>query len=78
MLRAAGFAVLSVERIFRNKELTLAEQERELLVEASSRYEFLTQDELDSAVRLMRADAQTSADGWIDPRPTVVMVASKP
>ena len=78
MLTGAGFAVISEERVFRNKVLTLAEQEQELLVEARSRYEFLTEDELENAVRRMRADAEASGGRWIDPRPTVVLVASRP
>jgi ubiquinone/menaquinone biosynthesis C-methylase UbiE len=78
LLEAAGFVVESVDRVLRNKVLSLAEQEQELLTEARSRYEFLTEAELAEAVRRMREDAAASEGDWIDPRPTMFVVASKP
>jgi ubiquinone/menaquinone biosynthesis C-methylase UbiE len=78
LLEAAGFVVESVERVLRNKVLIPAEQEQELLTEARSRYEFLTENELAEAVRRMRKDAAASEGPWIDPRPTMFVVASKP
>ena len=78
MLAAAGFEVESVERVLRNKRLDLAEEERALRVEAASRYEFLTEADLADAVRRMREDAAASEGHWIDPRPTMFVVASKP
>jgi ubiquinone/menaquinone biosynthesis C-methylase UbiE len=78
LLEAAGFVVESVDRVLRNKVLILEEQEQELLTEASSRYEFLTEDELSRAVRRMREDAAASEGDWVDPRPTMFVVASKP
>jgi SAM-dependent methyltransferase len=70
-LRQAGFTNVVTERILRNKKLVLADEEHTLLVEARSRYAFLTSDELAEGLRLMRADAAQA--GWIDPRPTYLL-----
>jgi hypothetical protein len=56
------------ERHLRNKALVLADEERLLLVEARSRYGFLTSAELDEGLQRMRADAAQA--GWIDLRST--------
>jgi len=72
----AGFTDVVIERHLRNKALILADEERALLVEVRSRYGFLTSDELHEGVRHMRADAAQA--GWIDPRPTHLLVGTKP
>ena len=77
-LERAGFDLIATRRVLRNKRLTLADEERQLLVEARFRYAFLTRDELDEGLRRMRADAEARQGTWIDPRPTYVLAASKP
>jgi SAM-dependent methyltransferase len=77
-LRQAGFAEIRAERHLRNKRLVLADQERELLTEARFRYPFLTSNDLEAAIERMRADAAAARGGWLDPRPTYVIVAEKP
>jgi SAM-dependent methyltransferase len=54
-LGQAGFTWVLTERHLRNSRLALADVERELLIEARSRYAFLTSDELDKGVQRMRA-----------------------
>ena len=76
-LRDAGFVDVAAERYLRNKRLVLEDQERELRVEARCRYPFLSRDEVEGAMEHMRSDAGT-ADEWIDPRPTYMIVGSKP
>jgi ubiquinone/menaquinone biosynthesis C-methylase UbiE len=77
-LERAGFTLETSERRLRNKTLSLAEQERELLVEVRDRYAFISPDELDEGLRRMRTDAANAGGAWIDPRPTYLIVASKP
>jgi ubiquinone/menaquinone biosynthesis C-methylase UbiE len=77
-LRDAGFTLGERRRVLRNKNLDLDHEERQLLVEARSRYDFLTPEELDAGVRSMRADADAHGGAWVDPRPTFLLVASKP
>ena len=74
-LEQAGFRDVDVQRHLRNKKLDLAEQERELRTEARYRYSFLTNDEIEAAVEQMRRDADAD---WVDPRPTYVIVATRP
>jgi ubiquinone/menaquinone biosynthesis C-methylase UbiE len=76
-LGEAGFVATARRRVLRDKTLRLADEERHLRVEARSRYRFLSPGELDTGVRLMRADAQAHGDHWIDPRPTYILTASK-
>ena len=75
-LEQAGFRDIDVRRHLRNKKLDPAEQERELRTEAGYRYSFLTNDEIEAAVKQMWRDAD--ADEWADPRPTYVIVATRP
>jgi ubiquinone/menaquinone biosynthesis C-methylase UbiE len=72
-----GFERLEKRRVLRNKRLTLADEERQLLVEVRVRYPFIGAAELEECARRMRADAR-SQDEWIDPRPTYLIAASKP
>ena len=74
-LERAGFGHVVTERHLRNTPLVLADEERALRVEARCRYGFLTADELDQAVQRMRADA--ARGGWVDPRPTCVLVGGR-
>lgn len=76
-LQDAGFTTTTRHRVLRNKKLSLADEERQLLVEARSRYSFVSAAELDEGLRLMRADAKAHGANWIDPRPTSFIVASK-
>jgi ubiquinone/menaquinone biosynthesis C-methylase UbiE len=75
-LMRAGFTRLRTERHLRNNRLVLAEIEHDLLIEAQSRYAFLTSEELAEGVQRMRADA--AQGDWIDPRPTYIIVGTKP
>jgi SAM-dependent methyltransferase len=77
-LEDAGFAVTARRRVLRNKRLFLADEERQLLAEARTRYAFISAAELDEGVRLMRADAAAHGGSWIDPRPTHFIAAAKP
>jgi ubiquinone/menaquinone biosynthesis C-methylase UbiE len=72
----AGFTRVSNERHLRNKRLVLAAVERDLLTEVRFRYAFLTSDEIKAGVQRMRADA--AQGDWIDPRPTHILVGTKP
>jgi ubiquinone/menaquinone biosynthesis C-methylase UbiE len=76
-LEDAGFAIVGRRRVLRNKKLNLADEERQLLVEARSRYSFVSAAELAAGLRAMRADANASGAGWVDPRPTYFVAASK-
>jgi 2-polyprenyl-3-methyl-5-hydroxy-6-metoxy-1,4-benzoquinol methylase len=78
LLRQAGFTSVKTERRLRNKRLTLAEEERALLVEARFRYTFLTTDQLCEGLQLLRAAAAETQGDWVDPRPTYIIVAAKP
>jgi SAM-dependent methyltransferase len=75
-LAQAGFTRVRNERHLRNSRLVLAAVEHNLRTEARYRYTFLTSDEIDAGVRRMRADA--AQGDWIDPRPTHILVATKP
>jgi ubiquinone/menaquinone biosynthesis C-methylase UbiE len=77
-LREAGFEDVSRRRVLRNKTLVLEEQERELRTEARYRYPFIASEEIDGAIGRMRRDATAAAGEWVDPRPTYVIVATKP
>ena len=75
-LREAGFERLETTRVLRNKRLSLAEAEHDLLGEVGGRYAFIPAKELDEGLRRMRRDAASAGD-WIDPRPTYFVVASR-
>jgi ubiquinone/menaquinone biosynthesis C-methylase UbiE len=75
-LAQAGFTSVTAHRHLRNGRLVLADVERVLRTEASSRYGFLTSDELEEGLRRMRADA--ARGDWTDPRPTYIIVGVKP
>lgn len=77
ILAKAGFGLVSTERILRNKLLSLEQEERALIAERA-RYDFLTDDEVTDGLRRMREDAAAREGDWIDPRPTVILVAAKP
>lgn len=77
-LREAGFESVERQRHARNKPLELESEERELLVEVRSRYPFVDRDELDEGLRRMRADARAAGAGWVDPRPTWFLRATRP
>lgn len=77
-LQGAGFVDVAAEQHARNKRLVLEDQERELRVEAQCRYPFLGSDEVEDAIVRMRADASIAVDAWVDPRPTYMIVASRP
>ena len=72
MLERAGFGDVSTRRVVRNKRLTLEGVERELHAERA-RYDFLTDEEVARAVRLLREDGGP----WIDPRPNTIIVATR-
>ena len=76
-LRDAGFVVAERRRVLRNKKLNLADEERQLLIEVRERYSFVSEQELDAGLRLMRAEAKVNGGSWIDPRPTHIIAASK-
>lgn len=77
ILATAGLAVGSIERVLRNKVLILPQEERALRTEVQSRYDFLTDVDVENALRAMRSDAVASEGHWVDPRPTIIIVASK-
>jgi SAM-dependent methyltransferase len=76
-LQLAGFTVTGRRRVLRNKTLSLADEESQLLVEARSRYSFVSATEVDAGMRLMRADAKANGADWVDPRPTYFITAAK-
>jgi ubiquinone/menaquinone biosynthesis C-methylase UbiE len=73
----ASFERATTRVVKRNKQLRLAEEERQLAVEARSRYPFIPATELGEGLRAMRADAERQERGWIDPRPTTFLSARK-
>jgi len=75
-LAEAGFDPLETRRVLRNKRLDLADEERQLAVEARSRYPFIGAAELEQGLPRMREDAWAH-DEWIDPRPTYLLKARK-
>jgi SAM-dependent methyltransferase len=77
-LEEAGFVVVHRRRVLRNEKLRLADEERQLQVEARYRYAFLSSAELEEGLRLLRADAEKQGAGWVDPRPTHFVGAAKP
>jgi ubiquinone/menaquinone biosynthesis C-methylase UbiE len=77
-LREAGFEEPTTRVVLRNKTLDLADEERQLAVEARSRYPFISTAELEEGVRRMRADAERQQGQWVDPRPTTFLSARKP
>lgn len=76
-LAQAGFVVSDRRRVLRNKGLNLSDEERQLLVEARSRYAFISADEIEQGLRLMRAEAEAFGADWVDPRPTHFITAAK-
>ncbi|MBO0737232.1 MAG: hypothetical protein J2P48_11765 [Alphaproteobacteria bacterium] len=64
-------------RLLRNKKLNLADEERQLLMEARMRYPFVSRSELERGLRRMRAVAKLNADSWINPRPTRIIAVAK-
>jgi ubiquinone/menaquinone biosynthesis C-methylase UbiE len=74
----AGFEPPRTRIVLRNKKLSLADEERQLEVEARSRYPFISTAELEEGVRRMRADAELHRDEWTDARPTTFLRAVKP
>jgi SAM-dependent methyltransferase len=77
-LEDAAFADVRIERHLREKRLSLEEEERALRTEAEYRYRFLSANDVENAIRSMRAEASGAGGDWIDPRPTYVIVAAKP
>jgi hypothetical protein len=77
-LEDAGFGDIALERHLREKHLSLDEEERALRTEAACRYRFLSANDIDAAIRSMRAEASAAVGAWIDPRPTYVIVGAKP
>jgi len=71
MLSQAGFEV-SKRRVLRNKPLTLEEVEHSLRAERA-RYDFLTDAEVDGALRRLREDGGP----WVDPRPNTILVGTR-
>ncbi|HEX6700637.1 MAG TPA: methyltransferase domain-containing protein [Gaiellaceae bacterium] len=72
MLEGAGFTQISAKRVLRNKQLSLPAVEQALRAERA-RYDFLTDTEIDSAIRQLREDGGP----WVDPRPNTILVATK-
>jgi ubiquinone/menaquinone biosynthesis C-methylase UbiE len=72
MLEDAGFGAFSTRRILRNKRLVLDDVESALRAERA-RYDFLTDEEVEDAVRLLREDGGP----WVDPRPNTIIVATR-
>jgi SAM-dependent methyltransferase len=72
MLREAGFADVSVNRVLRNKHLSFPAVERALRAERA-RYDFLTDHEIEEALKRLREDGGP----WIDPRPNTILTAVK-
>jgi len=68
----------SGRRVLRSKKLDPGDGERSLVEEFRARYSFIREQERDAGLRLMRAEAKANAVGWIDPRPTSFIIASKP
>ena len=77
-LLEAGFGEPRARVVFRNKPLVFEDEERQLEVEARSRYPFISRAELDEGIRRMRAAAKRAGGEWIDPRPTTFLAAGKP
>jgi SAM-dependent methyltransferase len=75
-LEEAGFERVETTRVLRNKRLSLAEAEQDLLGEVRGRYAFISDEELAEGLRRLRGVA-ASAGAWIDPRPTYFVVASR-
>jgi ubiquinone/menaquinone biosynthesis C-methylase UbiE len=78
LLLDAGFSDPRTRVVLRNKRLVLEDEERQLEVEAHTRYPFISRAELDEGIRRMRTDAARAQAGWIDPRPTTFVAADKP
>jgi len=72
MLEGAGFDRISTRRVLRNKPLTLAALEQSLHAERA-RYDFLTDAEVEEALRRLREDGGP----WVDPRPNTILVARR-
>lgn len=77
-LTAAGFKLTARCCVLRNKRLSLDEEERRLVVEARTRYAFVSAAELEAGLERMREEAHAAGAGWIDPRPTHFIAATKP
>ena len=73
----AGFIITERRRVIHNKELDLADQEAKFLVEARGRYSFISEQEVATGLRSMRAEAKAQSGSWTDPRPTSFIVALK-
>jgi 2-polyprenyl-3-methyl-5-hydroxy-6-metoxy-1,4-benzoquinol methylase len=76
-LRDVGLVITERCRVLRNKKLNLAAEERQLLIEVHALYSFVSAAEPDAGLPLMRAEAKANEGGWIDPRPTHIIAASK-
>jgi SAM-dependent methyltransferase len=74
-LSDAGLSTVRRERVFRDKELDLDDQVRELRAEVAGRYRFIPAADVDAAIEQMRKEA--AGGRWIDPRPTWLLVATR-
>jgi SAM-dependent methyltransferase len=72
MLESAGFEGVATRRVLRNARLTLEEVERGIQAERA-RYDFLTDAEVEEALRRLREDGGP----WVDPRPNTILVATR-
>jgi SAM-dependent methyltransferase len=72
LLEDAGFADVSTSHVLRNARVTLEEVERGLHAERA-RYDFVTDAELEEALRRLRADGGP----WVDPRRNTILVATR-
>jgi SAM-dependent methyltransferase len=76
-LRDAGLVIRDNWRVNRNAPLALADEERRVRVEVTSRFTQVGKDELEAGLERMRADAAASGRHWVDARPTVFVMASR-
>jgi SAM-dependent methyltransferase len=77
-LATSGFVDITVTRHDRNAVLDLANEERAVRTEVEARYPMVSRVELEAGIDRMRADAVAVSGDWIDPRPTMVIVADRP
>jgi SAM-dependent methyltransferase len=75
-LDAAGFVAVERTRRLRSAPLELADEERSLRADAA-RYDAVGEAELAEGLQRLRAAAAAAGDGWIDPRPTWFVTATR-
>ncbi|HIJ64599.1 MAG TPA: methyltransferase domain-containing protein [Candidatus Hydrogenedentes bacterium] len=77
VIRSVGFRLIQMKTIERNLPLRLCKVAGSLRRRERPSFQLLTEQDIESGIHRMREEWQACGQNWVDPRPTVFMVARK-